>query len=141
MAKSFNELLQEFVNKSYDELLNIASGALNVMVPAFNSIADDGNGAKFVIPFMCTTLAVDGSFTELEYKFLNDLLGGGVDYAGAKAQVQAHYSADMIEIVDQIIDACGEDLKTAILVFCLCFTAVDETITRDEAAFIAKLIQ
>lgn len=139
MAKTFNELLQDFVNKSYDELLNIARGALDVMIPAFESV-EKGKSADFILPFIGTTLAIDGNFTELEYKFLNDLLGGGVSYADAKASVQAHYNAEIIDVVDQLIDACGEDLKTAILVFCLCFTAVDETITREEGAFIAKLL-
>jgi len=43
-------------------------------------------------------------------------------------------------LVNDMIDACGEDMKAALLMFCLCFTAVDETITREEAAFIAILL-
>ena len=113
--EKFNALMQEYVNKSYDELLSIANNALGIAMEIFNGIAKDGNGAPYVVPFMSTTLAIDGKFTELEYKFLNDLLGGGVDYDAAKANVQSHYSDDAINFVDQIIDACPAEMKAVLL--------------------------
>lgn len=135
----FNELLKEYVNKSYEELLHLASGALGVLLPAFEKI-QAGESGSFVIPFICTSLAIDGKFTALEHKFLNDLLGSNIDYADAKTLVNAHYDADIMTLVNDMIDACGDEMKAALLMFCLCFTAVDETITREEAAFIALLL-
>lgn len=136
----YTDLLQEYVNKPYDELLQIASSALATVMPAFDAAADDGNGAKFVVPFMSTMMAVDGKFSELEYNFLNDLLGGGVNYESAKANVAAHYNADALEWVDNLIDSIGEKGKTILLMLVLCFAAVDETISREENAYIAKLM-
>ena len=135
----FNQLLQEYVNKSYSELLELANEALGVLLPAFETI-QAGKSAEFIMPFICTSLAIDGKFTELEYRFLNDLLGAGVNYEDSKQLVAAHYDADIMVLVDRMIDACGDDLKAALLVFCLCFTAVDETISREEAAFISMLL-
>ena len=51
-----------------------------------------------------------------------------------------HYNEEIFDLVDQMIDACGQDLKNALVIFCLCFAAVDETITREEGAYIAKLL-
>ena len=138
--EKFNALMQEYVNKSYDELLSIANNALGLAMNVFNEIAEDGNGAPYVVPFMSTTLAIDGKFTDLEYKFLNDLLGGGVDYDAAKANVQSHYSDDAVEFVDKIIDACPSEMKAVLLTLVTCFAAVDETISVDEKRFILKLM-
>jgi hypothetical protein len=44
------------------------------------------------------------------------------------------------ELVDKIFDACGTELKTELLSFCLCFMAVDETISREETAFVKRLL-
>jgi hypothetical protein len=71
---------------------------------------------------------------------LNDLLGGGVDYDAAKANVQAHYSDDAINFVDQIIDACPAEMKAVLLTLVTCFAAVDETVSVDENRFILKLM-
>ena len=136
----FNALLQEYVDKSYDELYEIASQSLAVAMDVFNNIAKDGNGAPYVILFMSTVLAVDGKFTELEYKFLNDLLGGNVDYNTAKANVQSHYNDEAFDLADQIIDACPPEFKTVLLMLVTSFAAVDRTITVEEARYIAKLL-
>ena len=90
--EKFNALMQEYVDKSYEELFEIASKSLEISMEVFNKIAKDGNGAPYVVLFISTTLAMDGKFTELEYKFLNELLGGNVNYENAKANVQSHYS-------------------------------------------------
>ncbi|MBO5789386.1 MAG: hypothetical protein J6R42_05515 [Clostridia bacterium] len=136
---SLKELLQEFVNMDYSELLGIAQSSLSDVLPVFNQIADDGEGIGLVIPFICTSLAVDGKFTELEYKFLCDLIGN-IDYATARDAVQSSYNDESINLVDQVIDSCPDDLKATLLTFCTAFLAVDETISREEVAFITKLI-
>lgn len=136
----FNALMQEYVDKSYEELFQIADKSLAVAIDVFNKAAKDGNGAPYVVLFISTVLAMDGKFTELEYKFLNELLGGGVDYEAAKANVQSHYNEDAFELADKLIDSCNDDLKTVLLMLVTCFAAVDKTITVEEARYIAKLM-
>ena len=135
----FNALMQEYVDKSYDELFEIANQSLSVAMDVFNKIAKDGNGAPYVVLFISTVLAMDGKFTDLEYKFLNDLLGGGVDYNAAKANVQSHYSDEAFELADKLIDSCNTEVKSTLLTLVTCFAAVDQTITVEEARYIAKL--
>ena len=136
----FNALMQEYVDKPYEELLSLANQALDPAMNFFNKLAKDGNGAPYVVLFLSTVLAMDGKFTQLEYKFLNDLLDGGVNYDSAKANVQSHYNDEAFDLADEVIDSCPEDIKTALLILVTCFAAVDETISADEARYIAKLI-
>lgn len=136
----FNALMQEYVDKSYDELFDIANQSLSIAMDVFNKIAKDGNGAPYVVLFISTVLAMDGKFTELEYKFLNDLLGGGVDYNSAKANVQSHYNDESFDLANQLIDSCPTEFKTVLLMLVTCFAAVDKTISVEEARYIAKLL-
>jgi hypothetical protein len=139
-VERFNALMQDYVDKSYNELYDIASKSLSIAMDVFNKIAKDGNGAPYVVLFISTVLAMDGKFTELEYKFLNDLLGGGVNYESAKANVQSHYSDEAFDLADKLIDSCTDDFKTVLLMLVTCFAAVDKTITVEEARYIAKLM-
>lgn len=137
---SYSQLLQNYVNAPYDVLLAVANDSLAKVMPVFNEVAKDGNGAGLVLPFICTALAVDGKFSELEYKFVKDLLEIDQSYDYFKEVVQQYYSAEWIEAVDGLIDACPADVKNALLCFCLAFVSVDEHISREENAFIAKLM-
>ncbi len=138
--ENYNKLLQDYVNAPYDVLLAVANDSLAKVMPVFNEIAEDGNGAGIVLPFICTALAVDGKFSELEYKFIKDLLEIDQTYDYFKTVVQNYYSAEWINAVDGLIDSCPDELKTALLSFCLAFVAVDEKISKEENAFIAKLM-
>ena len=140
MAKTFNDLLQDFVDKPYEELVSIANGALEVIVDGFSKINTESKPSDFIIPFIATTLASDGKYTQLEHNFLNAVLETDISYDDSKHFVQSYYNEEIFDLVDQMIDACGQDLKNALVIFCLCFAAVDETITREEGAYIAKLL-
>ena len=137
---SYSKLLQDYVNAPYDVLLAVANDSLAKIMPVFNELAKDGNGAGLVLPFICTALAVDGKFTELEYKFIKDLLEVDQSYDYFKEVVQQYYSAEWINAVDGLLDSCPAELQNALLSFCLAFVAVDEKISKEENAFIAKLI-
>ena len=138
--EKYNQLLQDFVNAPYDVLLAVANDSLAKVMPVFNEIADDGNGASIVLPFICTALAVDGKFSELEYKFVKDLIGVDESYDYFKEVVQNYYTAEWVNAVDGLIDSCPDELKNSLLSFCLAFVSVDEKISKEENAFIAKLM-
>ena len=136
---TLREILQDFVNEPYETLVSMAKSSIAELTPIFAEVADDGNGAKFVIPFFATALAVDGRLSDLEYKFVCDIFGN-MTYAEVKALVEAHYSDKMIALIDGLADSCPTELKSKLLVLCSCFLAVDQTINRDEIAFIQKLM-
>lgn len=141
MAKSLNDILQEIVNQDYDQLLQNAIGALNDVMPFFNQVADDGDGAKFVVPIICTVMASDGRFSELEYKFIKQLINSDLSYDQFKGVIQQYYTQEWMDTVDKIIDACDKKTKSTLLCLCSYFAAVDETISKEETAFIKKLVE
>ena len=140
MSNGYSDLLQKIVNLSYEELLRFAETALVRVMPFFNSVAKDGKGGTFALPFICTALAADGSFTELEHRFVNELLGTSYSYDQFKAVVQDYYTDEWFDAVDGLTDTCPDDLKSDLVLFCLTFVAVDERISKEENAFIAKLM-
>ena len=140
MAKSFNEILQDIVNQCYEQLLQNASDAINDVMPFFDKAADDGDGSKFIVPIICTVMAADGKFSQLEFKFIKELLNSNMSYDEFKNVIQQYYSESWRNTVDQLIDACDTKTKASLLCLCTYFAAVDETISKEETAFLRKLM-
>lgn len=136
-----NQILQDLVNEDYDTLVGMAQSSIVDLLPIFNDIAEDGDGKNAIIALFATSLAVDGKLTDLEYKFVCDVLGGDFTYDEVKDIVQIHYNDEMIEAINGLADSCPTDLKSKLVVLCGAFLAVDETISRDEVAFIIKLLE
>ena len=137
---ALSDILQDFVNEEYDNLLGMAKQAIADILPVFNDLAKDGDGATGLIALFATSLAVDGKLSELEYKFVCDLLGDK-SFDEVKALVAAHYNAETFDLVDKLVDEFPVDMKSKLLTFCCCFLAVDEKISREEVAFVTKLCQ
>lgn len=138
---TYQQLLQEYVNAPYESLLAVAITSIDEVMPIFDQVAEDGNGANIALPFICITVASDGNFTELEYKFIKDVTGLDKDYSEFKEMVQHFYTAEWMTAANELIDSCHPEIKERILNFCLAFAAVDETITREESVFIAALME
>lgn len=133
-----NEVLQDYVNLSYGELLSVAAHAAKTVIPFFNSAVEDGDGAIFTISFIGVSLASDGQLTSLEKKFVCDLFN--VDGATVDGIFKS-INSEIIRIVHEVFDSIPTDeVKAALLSFCACFLAVDERVTREEFAFLQKLI-
>jgi len=137
---TLNEFLQNFVNEPYENLVSMAEESIARILPIFNEIAEDGQGSKVIVMFIGTSLAVDGKLSELEYKFVCDVLGGKFTYDEVKQLASAHYSDQMFNTIDELVDSCPSDLKAALITFCCCFLSVDQTISREEVAFVQKLL-
>ena len=139
---NFNELLQNYVDKSYGELLGIAQLSFKDFAPCLSDMFDGSEGAaKALMVIVSSCLGTDGKITALENKFLNELMGTDSDYETTLAMATVFGDAEGRELTDKLADVLPDDKKAALLSFCLCFLAVDETITRDEVAFVYKLME
>lgn len=139
---NFNELMQRFVNESYDSLLTLANSAfadLSEHLKKFFHNAPDYS-AQSILLLTATCLGADGKLTALEHRFVNELLNANHSYDSLMSTISQLYSAENVEIVDKLTDTLDANARTSLLTLALCFLAVDEAITRDEAAFISKLI-
>ena len=137
--KSFEDIIKEYEGKPYDELLSLARGALGLIASAFSKFAVDCEPGDLIVPFIFATLGADGELSEKELQFLNDLFGADFGYEDTKLLTLAHSDDEVTELIDQMIDACDDKTKAALLIFCMCFAAVDNTVTYKETAYLMKL--
>lgn len=136
---TLQELLKDYVNKPYEELLDLAR---NSVYDISDRLSKDGDTEIPAQVCFCLTMAcigADGQLSELERRFYKDLLGVNTTYESLSRNA-LESNAELATLADRMFDASGVELKASILSFCLCFLAVDETITRDEIAFINRLL-
>ena len=135
-----NKLLQDYVNLDYKDILALAKKNLAKVHHYFCSVMKDGNGAAAGLAFMGACLASDGHFNDLEYRLMNDLFGGGASYESLRNLAQTSFNQESLDLADAIYDNCPSDLRGSLLGLALCILAVDEHITKEETAFVHKLL-
>lgn len=133
----FNALMQKFVNKDYSELLALAKEAMVRVMPACKVVDEEHEGMAMLTAILLSAVAADGKLTGLEAKFLCELTGldaNGVD------KLTDLYTGQMVNATDILADNCPAELKADILMLITCLAACDETISRDENAFIRQVM-
>lgn len=141
---SFNKMMLNYVNKSYDELVDLANASIAIFSDDLKNIFPDESDFSHVISIIISScIGIDGKFTALEYKFMCDVLGCGdkFNYDQLKDIVQSQFGKESIALINNIADALPDNKKAALISFCLCFLAVDEAIERNEVAFLIKLME
>ena len=87
--KNFSKLLQNYVNKDFDQLLLLANEALGIIAVAYKRVNPEGGAmSNFLLPFIATAVVVDEQYTELEHKFVNSLLESNFTYEEGKACIK-----------------------------------------------------
>lgn len=134
------ELLNRFASESYDSLLAIASFSLNKILPIFEHITENEERAiSILLTFTTTSLSVDGRLSELEKKFIRELL----KISSEQAEKLYDYSSDkngIYEFVDNVYDASPVEIQKHLLTFICCILSVDKNISYKEVEFIKKLV-
>lgn len=135
---NFQELLQSYVNSSYEDLVEGAKNDLCVLGKALGS---SENLAKIAVAVTLTCFGVDGAFTEKEYAFMCDVLSK-IGYENAKNMVQGVYDNQKAaeEALDEFADGLSNELKTVLADYVCRVLAVDEELKVPEIKFIQKLI-
>ena len=135
---NFDRVLQTYINMPYDERLSLAGYSLSQFV---NSLGGTTDASKICAVITAACLGADGKLTSLESKFLNDLLDCDDSYAENLNFVQSLGGDEARRLTDDLIDSLSADEKAAAVSFCLCLLTVDESISRDEVAFVEHLIE
>ncbi len=139
---TLNEILQDMVNESYEELVDIAQYAMEELMPYLEDLADDEQSAwNIFLAFIASSLAADGKLSDPEYRFICDVLCVDYTYDEVKELAQKGVKDRVVENVDYIIDHLPVEMKSKALVLCCAFMAVDETICREELGLIRKLVE
>lgn len=138
---TLKELMQDYVNMSYNDLLNLARKNYANFIGTLRGFFDsDETIAQAILVVTSSCLSADGKLSNSEYAFIKELLGLQQDYETLTRVTAALGDAKGRELADQLADALDTESKAEFLSFCLCIVAIDETISRDEIAFINKLL-
>lgn len=133
----FGALMQEFVNKDYDELLALAKQAVTRVLPVCKTVDEQNNGIGALTAILLSAVAADGKLTRLEAQFLGDITG--LDAAGVD-KLTDMYTGKMVELTDLLADKFSQETKADIMVLVTCLAACDETISREETAFLRQIM-
>lgn len=137
------DIMQKYVNLTYDELVAVAKEDIKASYDAIKEACDGNkeNIFNIYLGLISTTMAADGKFTELEYQFFKDCMFYEGSYEDAKEVIQISYSDEMMNLVDGAIDCIRDaNVKSHLLSLCLCAMSVDEKISREETAYLYKLM-
>ena len=137
---AFQDLLQQYVDMPYDELLKTANQNMDYFIGDIQQKfgTQDGNGFVAVLIGVC--LGIDAKLTELENKFLNDVTGAKNSYAENLKFVQQANTEVARKLVEDVVRRLPKKTRATICSFCLCFFAVDETVSKEEIAFLERLL-
>ena len=133
----FNELMQQCVNMEYNDLVSMARSSFEQLYPICQEVDKANNGAFLATSIVLSAIAADNKLSEKEVCFLRDVLE--LD-AKAIATFLSLYDSRMAELVDQFADSLSVDNKSNVLALVTAVAACDETISKEETAFIHKLL-
>lgn len=134
---SFNELLQSYVNRDYDDLVDLARSAVDDLMPMLQRTQTEVNAGVLVYSAIMAAVAADGKLTPLENKFLRDVLS----FTDEEINIMLNnYYSGIADAVDAFFDNATTDIKAAMLVLVTATAAIDEKISREETAYIKRLM-
>lgn len=135
---TLRDLMQEFVNKDYSELVGLAKAAARDVLPACAEIDEDGNGRDLLLFVMITAIGADGDLSEQEYAFLKDM---GYTYEEVKGALGA-YSSDMVNMVKSFFEFHeGSEIAESLYIVILCAASCDGTIKVDEIRYLEEMFE
>lgn len=135
---SFQDTLQNLVNKDYDELMGFAKIAIAELYPACKVVDEDNGGVFMMTSIILSAIAADGKLTGIEKKFLMELLD--LDEDKLNTLIGMH-DARMADLTDNFADALPAEMKAHVVMLVATIAACDETISREETAFLAKILE
>lgn len=138
---TWHELLQNYVNLSYADLVAIGRKQWVALAPSLRARCSDGDVFNVIVwGILGSTVAVDQKVSSLECSFINDVLGTNLTMQGLLNVATQFNTPAARTTTDNLIDSISDAEKTALCTLCLCLLAVDQTITREEVAFIQRLV-
>ena len=134
---NFNELMQKYVNTDYPVLVDLAKEAVVRVMPYCKMVDTQYNGNYMLASLILSAIGADGKLTGLESKMLSDVMGLNADEIN---KLISMYDSRMADLVDHFADNMSVDTKADTLMLVTVFAAVDEKISKEETAFIKKLM-
>lgn len=134
---TIEQMMQDFVNKDYEELVALGSIAVKNLLPVCKKVDEEHDGFMMLSAIVLSAIGADGKLSALEVRFLGDVMGLDED---AVANFIKLYDSRYEELVDQFADALSAEVKADVVMLVMSIAACDEKISREENAFIQKIL-
>ena len=133
------EILQQYVDSSYEELVQeVAYSGAKLIARLKELGVTDENALTAVYGYIVTAISADGKVTEKEFQFLQEALNYTREELNAVIELGS--DPEFIEAMDSLFDYHDKEVCVQTINIVCCLVAIDETINRDEIAFIEKLL-
>ncbi len=132
---SLDSMLQNFVNKDYDEIKEFAEIALSRLMPPLSEALGEDDAAAALCIFIASSTAADGTLTVKEKQLMKEVMG--IEPDKAKEFVLKAHDYDT---ADKFYDACPSEVQSDLMMLCLCFFAVDERISKEEISLLNRFM-
>ena len=134
---SFNEMMQKYVDADYETLVAIAKDSIVELLPTCKKVDTEHEGMFMLTSIVLSAIGADGVLIAKEKQFLRDVLGLSDEQISTFIKM---YSSKMVDLVDKFADDLSQDIKIQTISLVLSVASVDEKISREETAFIRKLL-
>ncbi len=132
---NFDKMLQRFVNMDYEEIFGNAKGVMMESLAILNRKLPEEQSMSALLYFIACAVAIDGTFSAMEQKFIADLFGN-VDFMELLKTVDASVTRAM----DNLVDNLSTEEKSVFCLLAICILSVDEKINKDEYIYLNRLI-
>ena len=139
---TFQETLQQIVNLPTETKLKMAVDSYVELLPVLAKIDTDNNGAALVCAIIGSAVGADGKISAEENAFVKALFKAHkVDLTDEQVEtlVKNHSGDDWRSLISKLAHALDSKSKANLALLCAAICAIDDTITRDEAAFLAGI--
>ncbi len=134
---SFKALLQDYVNRDYEDLVRISRIAAEDLLPELDGAELQISNDALVLGAVLSAVAADGKLSERERSFMKDVLKIDDDSVD---DLICKYDSRMADAVDNFVDASVTSVKANMLIIVTAVAAIDERISREETTLIKKLM-
>ncbi|MBQ6118327.1 MAG: hypothetical protein IJK98_03760 [Clostridia bacterium] len=132
---NFDKMLQRFVNMDYEEIFDNAKRVMVESLEILNRKLPEEQSMSALLYFIACAVAIDGTFSAMEQKFIADLFGN-VDFMELLKTVDASVTRAM----DNLVDNLSTEEKSVFCLLAICILSVDEKINKDEYIYLNRLI-
>jgi len=136
---AFQDLLQKYVNEDYETLVGLAKLSLADILPECEKLDKDNGGVLLVMSIALAGIGADSKVSDKEIDFISDVIGAD------RSKILAILATIVkdprsLELAKKFVDISPKNIKAATFNFIATICACDETITRDEGAYILSLL-
>ncbi len=131
----YTEVIKSIEGLDYEQLLILTHDALKRLRPILKLIDIQNRGLLLFLNIICTAIGADGELTQLEKNFVCDAFD--IDEATLEELIKFPGNESL---VDRLADSISDEVKMDVAVIVCAIAACDKNMSRNEIAFIEKIL-